>query len=86
MQRFPRVAGWLAAGRTLTSPVVDVNHARIAVLSRLPGVDRSLAQRIVEARSARRGFTSIEELSRELDLPAAVAEALRDRVAFVRLA
>jgi Helix-hairpin-helix motif len=43
------------------SAKLDVNHVSAEVLSRLPMVDESLAQRIVEARDAR-PFQSVEEL------------------------
>jgi DNA uptake protein ComE-like DNA-binding protein len=63
--------------------VVDVNHAREAVLMRLPGVTRGLARRIIELRSSRDDLASVDELGRALDLPDETVEGLRGRVVFV---
>ena len=73
----PDLAGAQAAG------LVDINNAPAGVLTTLPGVDDALATRIVEARTAANGFSSVEDLGLALDLDGNLVEALRDRAVFL---
>lgn len=63
--------------------LVDVNHANVDELERLPGVDRETAKRIAFARKEIGGFSSANELGHLLDLPAPVVDALRPRALFL---
>lgn len=63
--------------------VVDINHAPAEALRMLPGIDRSLAQHMVDMREAIGGFVSLEELGMLLDLPGDLVEQLRDRAVFL---
>jgi hypothetical protein len=63
--------------------LVDVNHASVRELERLPGVDRETAKRIAFARKEIGGFSSANELGHLLDLPAPVVDALRPRALFL---
>jgi hypothetical protein len=63
--------------------VVDVNHAPLAALESLPGVDGSLAKEIVEARERISGFESLEDLGMVLDLAGDQVERLRGYVVFL---
>jgi hypothetical protein len=64
--------------------LVDVNHASVEELERLPGLDRETAKRIAFARKEIGGFSSADELGHLLDLPAAVVDTLRPRALFLR--
>lgn len=63
--------------------LVDVNNASAMALAGLPGVDDELATRIVEARAAIRGFSSVEDMGIALDLDGDLVERLRDTVIFL---
>ena len=73
----PDLAGATDAG------LVDVNNAPVDVLERLPGVDAALATKIVEARAAAHGFSSVDELGMVADLDGNLVEALRNEVVFL---
>lgn len=73
----PDVPGAADAG------LVDVNNASAMALARLPGVDDALATRIVEARAAIRGFSSVEDMGIALDLDGDLVERLRETVIFL---
>lgn len=60
---------------------VDVNTASREELRRLPGIGRTLATRIVEAREAAGGFGSVDELRRVRGLGGAKLDRLRPFVA-----
>jgi DNA uptake protein ComE-like DNA-binding protein len=62
--------------------LVDVNHASAAALSRLPGISRQLAARIVNQRDQVGGFTSAEELGVLLDLSPGIVDGLQDMAIF----
>ena len=62
--------------------LVDVNTAPATVLALLPGIDAETAQRVLTARDAAGGFTSIEELAVLADLPPTLVDAIRDRAVF----
>jgi DNA uptake protein ComE-like DNA-binding protein len=49
---------------------------------KLPGIDDGLATRIVEARAATNGFSSIEDIGLALDLDGNLVEDLRKRAFF----
>jgi DNA uptake protein ComE-like DNA-binding protein len=63
--------------------LIDLNNAPAAVLATLPGVDDSLAERIVEIRETSGGFSSVEDLGATLDLDGPRVEALRSRAVFL---
>ena len=74
----PQLASDLAIGRPDLKRgyddggLVDANSAPAAVLASLPGLTPQLADRIVAAREASSGFTSLEEMTILADLPPAV--------------
>jgi hypothetical protein len=57
--------------------VVDVNHAPVAVLETLPGVDPDLARRIVATRESVGLASSVDDLALMLDLDHRTVERLR---------
>lgn len=57
---------------------IDINHATIEELQRLPGIGPKLAQRIVDARP----FYSQEELEYHAHLPQSVIKLIVDRIYF----
>jgi DNA uptake protein ComE-like DNA-binding protein len=59
--------------------VVDVNNAPVEALLELPGVDATLAQRIVDVRQDINGFSSVHDLGHVLELDAHLVERLTDR-------
>jgi DNA uptake protein ComE-like DNA-binding protein len=84
----PALAKELGVGRpdvanAQDAGLVDINNAPASVLAKLPGVDDALATRIVEARAATHGFTSVEDLGTALDLDGHTVEDLRDCVVFL---
>jgi len=62
---------------------IDLNRATTDELTRLPGVGRALARRIVDARDAGGPFSQVDELGRVRGLSARKIEKLR---AFVTIA
>jgi DNA uptake protein ComE-like DNA-binding protein len=62
--------------------LVDVNHCPAAALTRLPGIDTDLADRIVHEREQAGGFSSVEDLGVLLDLPPATVDQIRDTAIF----
>ena len=84
----PVVAKELGIGRpdrpgAQDAGLVDINNAPANVLATLPGVDDSLATKIVEARAEVHGFSSVDDLGLALDLDGNSVEDLRDRVVFL---
>ena len=63
--------------------LVDVNNASASALAQLPGIDDTLATRIVELRAELDGFASIHDLGGVIDLDGNAVERLRDRVVFL---
>ena len=63
--------------------VVDVNHAGIDALARLPGVSDALAREIALARKDVDGFKSVEDLGVVLRLDGDAVEDLRPYVVFL---
>jgi hypothetical protein len=63
--------------------VVDVNHASVEALARLPGVDDQLALEIARARDQIDGFQSLEDMGAVLSLDGDLVEDLRDRTVFL---
>lgn len=57
--------------------LIDVNHAPVAILRTLPGIDAETAERIVATRDGVGLFSSIEDLAFVLDLPAGAVDRLR---------
>jgi len=82
----PRLASDLAIGRPDLARgyddggLVDVNTAPTALLVRLPGLTELDAERLVAARTAAGGFTSVEEMAVLADLPMLLVDRLRDRL------
>ena len=62
--------------------LVDANRASAAALATAPGIDASLAERIVTTRGSIRGFESLEDLSIALDIPPQVLDSARDFLVF----
>ncbi|MBA9006740.1 MULTISPECIES: ComEA family DNA-binding protein [Thermomonospora] len=58
--------------------LIDVNHAPVQVLTRLPGVTEEMARRIAEVRAQTGGFMSAEELSTLAGLPPALTADLAE--------
>ena len=80
----PRLARTLGVGRPDQAGaehggVIDVNSVPADVLSRLPGLDDTLAHQAVEVRP----FRSVEEMGSVLDLSPEAVEDLRERTIFV---
>jgi DNA uptake protein ComE-like DNA-binding protein len=63
--------------------VVDMNHAPVAAIKSLPGLDEHLAHRILDTRGRVSGFASLEDLGMVLDLPGDQVERLRGHVVFL---
>jgi DNA uptake protein ComE-like DNA-binding protein len=82
----PRLASDLGIGRPDLKRgyddggLVDANSAPVAVLATLPGLTRPLAERIVAAREATSGFTSLDEMAILADVPPDVVDTMRDRL------
>ncbi len=73
----PDLAGAHDAG------LIDVNHVNRSALTKLPGIDPGLAEKIIDARQRVNGFASVEDLGATLDLDGDLIEGLRDRAVFV---
>jgi len=80
----PRRARELGVGRPdqqgFDAGLVDLNNAPWLVISRLPGVDDTLAKRIVAVREEIGGFSSLNDLGEVLELDAATIDRLRPEV------
>jgi hypothetical protein len=63
--------------------VVDVNHAPVQVIARLPGVDDALARRTVAVREEINGFSSLDDFGHVMGVPPALVERLREDVVFL---
>jgi hypothetical protein len=83
--RDPRLAAEMGIGRTdaVSAGLVDINSATLPQLLRLPGVDGTLAGRIITIRERVRGFSSLEDMGTVLDVDGALIEGLRDWVVFL---
>lgn len=73
------VEPFLAASGPKTAPPIDVNHADAAALERLPGIGPTLAARIVEDRTARGPFRSLDALTRVSGIGPSTVRGLGDR-------
>jgi hypothetical protein len=62
---------------------VDANRVGLAEISRLPGFDDAMAERIVAVRNEVGGYSSAHEAGHLLDLPPDVVEELGDRAVFI---
>jgi DNA uptake protein ComE-like DNA-binding protein len=60
--------------------LVDVNTAPATVLAGLPGVTQPDVERLVAARTAAGGFSSLDEMAILADLAPALVDSLRDRL------
>jgi Helix-hairpin-helix motif len=83
-ERDPKRAVELGIGRPsddgFHGGVVDLNNAEVEAIEGLPGVDRELAQRIVDVRAEVHGFSSLEDLAHVLDMPAPLVDRIRNDV------
>ncbi len=59
---------------------VDINHAGSAELTRLPGIGKTLAERIIAYRTAHGPFTRVEELTKVNGIGNKVIEQICDLV------
>lgn len=73
----PDVAGAFHGG------VIDINHAPAEAIASLPSIDLELARRVVAAREAVDGFSSLEDFGSVLDLPGDMVEQVREHVVFL---
>jgi len=76
------------ASRPTQSPLraarIDLNRADVAGLTRLPGIGRALARRIVQAREADGPFTAVDDLRRVGGVSRRTIEGLRQLVIVTR--
>ncbi|HEX5621538.1 MAG TPA: helix-hairpin-helix domain-containing protein [Solirubrobacteraceae bacterium] len=87
-QREPQAALEMGLGRpdlpgATHMGVIDVNHAGIDALARLPGVSDALAREMAHARTDIDGFKSVEDLGVVLNLDGDAVEDLRAYVVFL---
>ncbi|HEY0672227.1 MAG TPA: helix-hairpin-helix domain-containing protein [Longimicrobiales bacterium] len=68
--------------RAAAPPIVDLNRATATELDALPGIGPAVAQRIVEYREARGGFTAIEQLDSVKGIGPALLARIQPRVKF----
>jgi hypothetical protein len=87
-QREPQAALEMGLGRpdlpgATHMGVIDVNHAGIDALAKLPGVSDAVAREIADARKEIDGFKSVEDLGVVLHLDGDAVEDLRPYVIFL---
>ncbi len=70
----------VSARAAAAAETVDVNTATASELETLPGFSRALAQKAVEAREKRGGFTSEQDFAAALDLAPHIFQRLRGRI------
>jgi SARP family transcriptional regulator, regulator of embCAB operon len=66
--------------RAFDGGLVDLNNAPLAEVERVPGIDRSLAQRIVRIRDDINGFDSLDDLGAVVGLDAPTLDRIRRHV------
>jgi DNA uptake protein ComE-like DNA-binding protein len=82
----PKLASDLAIGRPDLDRgyddggLIDINTAPAEVLASLPGLSSPEVDRLVSARTAAGGFSSLEEMAILADLPVPLVDTLRDRL------
>jgi hypothetical protein len=59
--------------------LVDVNNASPKALLHLPGIDATLAERIIDVRERIDGFSSVHDMGHVLELDGHLVERLKDR-------
>ena len=64
--------------------LVDVNHVPVDLLATLPGLDRAVAELIVDVRDGIGGFESLDDLSVTLHLPPHSLDGAAGRMIFIR--
>ena len=69
--------------RSAAGAPVDLNGADAAALETLPGIGQTLARHILEARAARGGFRSAEELLEVSGIGPATLDRLRPLIRIV---
>jgi DNA uptake protein ComE-like DNA-binding protein len=77
---YSNPASVASSARAAALDTVDVNTATAHELETLPGFSRALAQKAVEAREKRGGFTSEQDFAAALDLAPHVFQRLRGRI------
>lgn len=80
----PRRARDLGVGRpslngAFHGGLVDLNHASVDEIARLPGIDAELAMRAVTLRGEIGGFDSVLDFAHLLDVEPELADGLQDR-------
>jgi hypothetical protein len=75
-----------AAPAAMAEEPVDVNNAPLEDLLVLPGMTRARAERVVQERGTRGGFTDVDQLGQVLGLQPHQVQRLRPRVTFGRVA
>ncbi|TJY72494.1 helix-hairpin-helix domain-containing protein [Arthrobacter sp. CAU 1506] len=73
-------AGAATAAEAGNTHAVDVNTASASELEALPGFSRTLAEKAVEARGKRGGFSSEQDFAAALDLPPHIFQRMRGRI------
>jgi len=66
--------------RTAQPEIIDINAASADLLETLPGIGPVLAGRIIESRSSRGGFQSVDELIEVSGIGSKKLEAIRNKV------
>lgn len=62
--------------------LVDLNLASESEIAKLPRVNLIIAKKIIQSREQLGGFTSFEQMEKEVNLPANTALAIKDHVMF----
>ncbi|MFT4471246.1 ComEA family DNA-binding protein [Arthrobacter sulfonylureivorans] len=73
-------AGATTAAEAGDAHTVDVNTASARELEALPGFSRTLAEKAVEVREKRGGFSTEQDFAAALDLPPHIFQRLRGRI------
>lgn len=63
--------------------LIDVNHASISALMKLPGVTEEIATQIIHARRELGAFSSLEDMGTTLDLDGHLVEGMREQAIFL---
>ncbi|WP_007027685.1 ComEA family DNA-binding protein, partial [Saccharomonospora iraqiensis] len=85
----PLMARELRIGRPDLRPdyddggLVDLNNAPASALAEVCELDPGTAERIVEARSARGGFLTVDDVFTAVDVPLGAWEMIRDRAVVI---
>jgi hypothetical protein len=89
LRRDPGLAAELCIGRPDLprsfddGQLVDANHVPASWLTTVPGIDKSLAAKIVAVRDKVGGFSSMADLELTLNLAPDIVRSIGDRLIFV---